>query len=394
MTDREENIILKEKIRKLEANKTSNIKRRNWTLKKLVYFFIGNNLKNNILKLINEINQKNITKDTIANLASSVIKRVTRVGIFTIIIGFIPLILLYNQNRLLNIQNDKISEQTILFNKQTELIDQQLLLSEASRRSGQMVLLSEILKDINTELEKKDNLERILSNSLVGRIISLTESTKPYRYLENGVLIEKPLSPERGQLLFAIAESKIDTSFVRQNIFNRANFYYSDLKNYDLFNFYLAGAHLNYSNLSNSTIRNCDFSGSEINAVDFSNAKIRHSSFYKSNMLHVNFNNATIYSSSFKKSNISYTNFQEAMIYKVSFEQANLSEAIFNDATISSTRDITYFEKTIVDRKDWITYIRDSLKLRGSEEIFNHYKIDSSSKKFRNQYYHLVKKIN
>ena len=88
--------------------------------------------------------------------------------------GLVVTMLTLNQNKLFESQNKKM--------------DQQTQLVEASRRSTQMFIMGEVFSDLNKELNDPLNVKDTLSNTLVGRIISLSRSMKPYKYLQNRLL--------------------------------------------------------------------------------------------------------------------------------------------------------------------------------------------------------------
>ncbi len=111
--------------------------------------------------------------------------------------GLLGTILLFHQNQLLTNQNEKI--------------DKQILLEEASRRSSLNFLLANVLDEIDEELDDPKNTKRKLSSQLIGRISSLSQSFQPYRFIDSDTMISRPLSPERGSLLLALAKSDINT---------------------------------------------------------------------------------------------------------------------------------------------------------------------------------------
>ena len=87
---------------------------------------------------------------------------------------------------------------------QTQQMDYQTYLSDAERRGELALYMGPILDKVDQEL-KEDYLGdsiRNLSPQLIGRIAALSHNLKPYRFIEEKKLIETPLSPERGQLLF------------------------------------------------------------------------------------------------------------------------------------------------------------------------------------------------
>ena len=74
-------------------------------------------------------------------------------------------------------------------------------------------MMSNIMDKVDEELTKDWNgdKKRNLSPQLIGRIAALSQSFRPYRFWQDSMLIEKPFSPERGQLLLALIKSELDT---------------------------------------------------------------------------------------------------------------------------------------------------------------------------------------
>ena len=237
-------------------------------------------------------NQKTPNAREISELVGAIIRRIIRVGIITILIGLLPTILLFQQNRiiskqnsLLEIQNDKLDNQNRLIQVQNKNTTQQSQLIESSRRANLIFELSSILNSIGEETITDKNL----SDNLIGRIIALSKSLKPYKYLDdNGNLTKKILSPERAQLLISISNSKLSTETL-DRIFKDADFSYSDLTNANLSYSYLKRA-----NLKNSCIINTDFSYSDIRETDFRGAYFNHIKFAAINYMRMESDTAII----------------------------------------------------------------------------------------------------
>lgn len=165
----------------------------------------------------------------------------------------LSLIVAYKANGLVQQQNQYIIEQNVL--------------QESARRSALVFELSSILDEIDEELDdagiekgaiqtrgKNDEagskpiegrprrrdidnppLYR-LSARLTGRIVALSRSLRPYRFLDdNGVLQEKSLSPERAQLLLSLMDSGIDMEEINHSAvtFNQADLRGADLSEFD-----------------------------------------------------------------------------------------------------------------------------------------------------------------
>jgi len=168
-------------------------------------------------------------------------------------LALIPITLLYQQNQLLSSQNERFDIQNNLITKQNKRLDQQTYLQEAERRSSLVFLFSNVMDAVDSELKDDKNTNRSLSPQLIGRIAGLSTRLKPYQYLDGDTLINKPLSPERGQLLISLLGSELDTATLKK-IYEKANFSYSDLKYADLNSSYLKGINLSKSDLSHAIL--------------------------------------------------------------------------------------------------------------------------------------------
>lgn len=231
------------------------------------------------------------------------------------------------QNELVGIQNDKTEQQNQLVNSQNNLfasqnkrIDQQTNLQEADRRSSIVYLFSNVLDKIDDELKKPGNQKtRVLSTELISRIASLTQALKPYKYLRNDELLEKAVSPERGQLLSALMNFKLD-SITYLQIFEKANF-----QNSELFNTVLADVELNGINLANSEIIN-----SNISNTNFANSNLKNVVFDGSYMPNTTFNNCSFQGAKLRNVNAINSKYFRCYLFDVDFSGAFLQNSIFN----------------------------------------------------------------
>lgn len=257
--------------------------------------FIGKGLKHSVLRLFDEIPEGKVSKVTLADVSSHVVWRLTRVGIFTILLALIPLCILSIQTYILNSQNE-------LLKYQNQRLDQQINLEEGNRRSSLIVLMSNIMDKIGEELKAPDNRRNILSDALIGRIVSLSQALRPYRYLENDELIGQPLSPERGQLLISLTNSNLHES-TYEKIFEKADFSYADLHNSNFDGNYMQGINLSFANLRETTFRNAileyanlvganlskvEFDGTYMNGVKMGSANLQNSHLHNVKMRNAN----------------------------------------------------------------------------------------------------------
>ena len=269
--------------------------------------FVGKGLKRSVLRLFEEIPEGKVTKVTLADVSSHVVWRLTRVGLFTLLLGIIPLMILGIQTYILNSQNDLLKEQN-------RRLDQQINLEEGSRRSSLIFLMSNIMDKMGEELKNPKNRNNKLSDALIGRIVSLSQALRPYRYFEDDHLIDHPLSPERGQLLISLINSELhETTY--EKIFDRADFSYADLKNATFDGNYMQGIELAYADLSYASFKNTDleyanleganlsyseFDETYMNGIELSDANLQYSHLHNVKMTY-----ATLYNANFTKAELS-----------------------------------------------------------------------------------------
>ena len=340
----EENLQLKKYIEGYKKRDQRKVKRRKFLLKSIATFFAGKKLKDSIYNSIQEFNEyRRISLQTTSDLIASLIKRLTRIGVMALLFALLPTLLMVYQNSLLKAQNKKIQEQTYL--------------AEASRRSAQMFIMSDVLSDLNREIETNNTHK--LSNTLVGRIVGLSRAMKPYRYLLNDQLIEKPISPERGQLLITLCKSQIEPSFFIDRIIQDSDFTKAELQN---------------ANLYRSVIREINLEGADLSAANLIGVDARRASF-----VGANFKNTDLEDANLSYTNLSSTNFSGAFLINTNFKEANITNIILENA--------------LVDRADWLAYIKDKLKLKGADEVFEEYTIDSIySKDYNKKMLTIIKK--
>jgi len=269
--------------------------------------FVGRGLKSSVLRLFDEIPEGKVSKVTLADVSSHVVWRLTRVGIFTLLLGLIPLCILSIQTYILNSQNTLLKEQN-------ERLDQQINLEEGSRRSSLIFLMSNIMDKMGEELKAPSNKSNILSDALIGRIVSLSQALRPYRYLENDQLISKPLSPERGQLLISLTNSALHES-TYEKIFEKADFSYADLENANFDGNYMNGIELSFANLESATFRDA-----VLEYANLEGANLKKVEFAETYMNGIKLNDADL---------------QNSHLHNVKMRNANLKKADFRYAELS-----------------------------------------------------------
>ncbi|SDN00326.1 pentapeptide repeat-containing protein [Kriegella aquimaris] len=252
--------------------------------------------------------------------------------------------LVISQNDLVAIQNEKtehqnrlVDAQNQLFDYQNKRIDQQTNLQEAERRSSLIFLFNNVLDKIDDELKNTLNASRILSPQLIGRIVSLSQALKPYKYLQNDTIINNAVSPERGQLLLSLINSKINKVSLAE-IISKANF-----KNSEILGGYFKSADLKNINLTNSVLDGSNFVG-----VNFSGAKLVGASLKNANLNQANFEEANLSFAILKgikcdyarfiKVNLVNTDFSESKGKSVLFEEVNLKNTKFHNSSLKNCK--------------------------------------------------------
>lgn len=262
----QENALLKTQ---LKEQSTSHKKVVFTTTLKGIQLWAGSDLKKSFDQVYQEL--PDVSKSSFAQLSASFVKRITRIGLFTLLFAVIPAFLilvqtaiLFQQNKKLDIQNDRIQ--------------QQVYLEEASRRNNLVFLMDNVLDQVHDELQ----ISKTISQPLTARIQALLYGFRPYRFLEDEILT-KPLSPEKGQFLLAIINSGMNTRSV-QNIFSasfgnvylkRANLFGAQLSNIDMPDADLSYADLWNANLKGANLKNSNFAGTQLNSAILTNADLK-----------------------------------------------------------------------------------------------------------------------
>jgi len=355
-----ENRLLQDKLDKINSGKQRKRKFRWWLLKKSSVPIFGSRLKKSISGAINEYKEfKTVSVDTVSDVSTSVIWRVTRIGLFAFLVAIIPAAVLIFQTVLLTRQNDYI-------NNQNHLV-------EAERRSSLVFVMSDVLSDFNDELKYKGaNSSRNISKTLETRIIGLCMAMKPYKFMEDGVLIDKPISPERGQLLFNLLHSDLGKES-SQDILNSADFTHSDLRK-----IYLGReANLKYIRLDHS-----DLTQAQMPAANMERSELKEAQMSKINLSDAILKRAQLHNANLKMAELLSADLTHANLYGADLTGADLSEAtLWGTKLEKANLTDVILDNVIVDKQNWIDYITNTLDLKGSSQIKDKYRIKKQGKK-------------
>lgn len=280
-----DNLRLRAELEAVKAGKKLSQKAGKFLTQSSSRILVGRGLKSSLRRLLDELPGKP-SKETLADVTAHLIWRITRIGLFALIVAAAPLMVMIIQTVMLNRQNDKLEVQNTLLGRQNERLDQQINLEEGNRRSSLIFFMSNIMDRIDDEV--KDDPRRVLSDPLIGRIVSLSQALRPYRYLENDELTPRQLSPERGQLLFSLINSNLDQQ-TYDKIYARANFSYADLREANF-----SGAYLRQANLANSYFSKANFNNANLENADLSNAWLEEATFRKTRLSGINLTGANL----------------------------------------------------------------------------------------------------
>lgn len=227
---------------------------------------------------------------------------------------------------------------TMLLMNQNILIQRQISLEEASRRSALVVLMSNIMDKADREIEKQQDLLPVakrdsarfqLSQSLIGQIAALSHSFKPYRYMNGDTLITEPLSPERGQLLITLTLLPLDTMTI-QKIYQSATFEGADLQSAVLSGVYLSGANLYRANLERANLYKTHLRKTVLNE-----ATLKTANFYRANLEDASLKRALLNNAFLKEANLIRANMSEANLTKAILVKANMRDGILHRINLS-----------------------------------------------------------
>ncbi|WP_378182115.1 pentapeptide repeat-containing protein [Aquimarina sp. SS2-1] len=329
-----------------------------WLLKKSSVPLLGIRLKKSINNAITEYKEtKTVSVDTVSDVSSNIIWRITRIGLFGLFVTLIPSMILMFQTWL-------VINQNVLVGNQNALI-------EAERRSSLVFIMDNLLSDLSEELKYKGSSERNISPVLEARIASLTRAMKPYKYEEDGELIDEKISPEKGQLLFSLIRSNLADQSYRE-ILDASDFSYTYFKD-----IYLGrGVNMKYINLNHSNL-------SEVNlpAVNLERSELIEANMEKINLSDANLKQSVLTNANLRNSELLSADLTNAKLYGANLTEADLTEATlwgtrFEDANLTDV----VLDNAIVHRQDWIEYVKDSLDLKGAKAIQDKYRVKKQGK--------------
>lgn len=330
---------------------------------------------------------------------------VTRRWLIASVTGFIAAIaamagsaILFQQNELLRVQNERITEQTALLQNQIEL-------GEAQRSTSivpEILAIGAAIGEETARLMKDGRAgesfsDYELSSALRARIVAASNAARPYRYLraelahasdnaisaaalarrtdvpgaqaliarwqqaestingtmsEPGALIDRPVSPERGQLISLLYNTRVlETEYLS---FAGADFSFAEVRLPLFAAMSLKHALLRYADFSTTSMRSITFSASFLEGARFRGAIIGDTDFggipytgveppyegspdfpiWRTMLSGADFTGALIFNTSFDNINGLAIAFDGAVIVDADFTDANLAASTFRNALI------------------------------------------------------------
>lgn len=271
-------------------------------------------------------------------------------------------------------------------------------------------LLHALLGEIEVELQGRP--DRSLRDTTVARIAALSQAFKPYQSVEKDSVSTLAWSPERGQLLLALALLRLNTgTFARIKAkvpFTGADLRKADLKGLDLSTIQLQDANLqdadlSGANLSGARLGNARLWGAQLNrtrldSADLKRADLRWARFHETVLNNTNLSGALLSNAQWTKAILKGVNmqwvqadgawFNEAQLTGMNctganFTKANLAgsewrdsdwrKASFKDADFSRVR----LDKVLVDN-NWQAELEQWQPL-GGREISNTHSLTGDS---------------
>ncbi|MBN8632504.1 MAG: pentapeptide repeat-containing protein [Rhodobacterales bacterium] len=310
--------------------------------------------------------------------------------------------LLFKQNQLIAVQTELLREQNSRIQEQTQLIQTDVQLAEASRNAALAVEITDIAAELGKVVDRVhgkglDNPFNVLDpatdleRSLLLRIVSISRALMPYRFLDTGLheedasdglrralqrrradlgdaypkleayfgwadrpdgtyLVDRPASPERGQLLRVMVSSGLRN--LELFTFTGLTLDYAMLKSTDLSLITAQQARLSYADFSGSYLVECDFGSAILENARFRRAHISRTRFAAltedqvlpplppqtafaiTRLSGADFARATITASDFSGAALTAAIFDGALLDGVNFSGADLSAATFRGTVI------------------------------------------------------------
>ncbi len=333
------------------------------------YKILGKELDSSIYNIFSKIEQKEKPNiEDYSHFLGSIIRRVLRSGAIVLLIAMIPtiisLIILYQQNQLIEKQNQIQARQLYV----------QEYAIEKDKNDSYFNRVAEILKSVS----KTDTI----SMNQIHNISSFTKFIEPPKYdLNTNDFLRKPISKAKADLLLGLTNINSSNAEIGQ-ILLLANFRNSDFR-------HLIFSHKDFRWLKSE---NSSFSGSVIEFVDFRESILNGTSYIHSWLTKVDFSEAKLKNADFRNSHNYHCNFAS-----VDFSNSDFREASFHNCLFAIKNDdkiiLPNMNGVKVSDINWFKRMRDEINI-GIHFIEEKYTIDSiPNDDYCGQYYLIKEKL-
>ncbi len=212
------------------------------------------------------------------------------------------------------------------------------LIEAVKNKSELAPLMQSMLNDVWEELKQAPG--RTLLDTTIARIRALSFSFKPYKQVEGDTLSEREYSPERGQLLQALALMDMDSgSFAKikqETPFAGADLRGANLRGRDLSGIDLKGANLKDADLSDArligaALEGASFWGANLERVNLSRANLK-----RADLRWARVNEGVLVGGDLSGADLSNAQLHQANLFDATIQWAKLSGAIFSEAKLTS----------------------------------------------------------
>lgn len=272
-----------------------------------------------------QLTDKNLNSSNI-NLNSHV-----WMGIFIgiVLLGIIGAILIYNQ---IEIRKAHVQREASHIRLEKEK-------NESIRISSLMPLMAIVLDKVDEELSAR--ADKSLTQETINRIADLSNALVPYSYSEKDSLKGYTMSPERGQLLLALAKLDMD-SISFQKIKAQTTFSGADLRGADLVGVDLSGVDLSFSVLNGAdftgaNLQNCNLKYATFRATILNEVDLRGANLNRANAQWAEINKAKFSKAFLNGIDFSYAKLRESDLSNIKFRFGSLKGAFLNYADLSNS---------------------------------------------------------
>lgn len=236
--------------------------------------------------------------------------------------------------------------------KKDDLIAEQTAQIKNLQAQNLMSAMNELLEELEEEVQQTP--ERIVSDQMVARIAALSFSMKPYKSLEGDSVSEKVYSPERGQLLIALARMNIDSSSF-ENIKAQSDFSGADLRRSDFAGMDLKGLKAKRAIFDEAKLEGTNFSKADLEASSFWAAYMNHAVFDSANLKWCNLSWADMNFASMKHCDFFGSDFASAKLQEADLSYASLKRADLEGANMAKIKFVGAFLRNTGMRKANLT---------------------------------------